>query len=86
MQDQPLGWEDALEEGTATHSNNLAWRILWTEEPGRLHLHPWDFLGKSTGVGCHSLLQGIFPTWGLNPLLLQWQADSLLLSYQGSPL
>ena len=35
---QSLGWEDALEEGTATHSNNLAWRILWTEEPGRLQL------------------------------------------------
>ena len=27
----------------------------------------WDFPGKSTGVGCHSLLQGIFPTQGLNP-------------------
>ena len=25
-------------------------------------LRPWDFLGKSTGVGCHFLLQGIFPT------------------------
>ena len=31
-----LGWEDALEEGTATHSSILAWRIPWTEEPGRL--------------------------------------------------
>ena len=31
-----LGWEDPLEEGTATHSNILAWRIPWTEEPGRL--------------------------------------------------
>ena len=30
-------------------------------------LHPWDFQGKSTGVGCHFLLQGIFPTQGLNP-------------------
>ena len=29
--------------------------------------HPWNFLGKSTGVGCHYLLQGIFPTRGLNP-------------------
>ena len=29
-----LGWEDPLEEGTATHSSILAWRILWTEEPG----------------------------------------------------
>ena len=33
---QALHWEDALEEGMATHSRILAWRILWTEEPGRL--------------------------------------------------
>ena len=31
-----LGQEDPLEKGTATHSSILAWRILWTEEPGRL--------------------------------------------------
>ena len=31
-----LGWEDPLEEGMATHSSNLAWRIPWTEEPGGL--------------------------------------------------
>ena len=29
------GWEDPLEEGMATHSSILAWRISWTEEPGR---------------------------------------------------
>ena len=33
---QSLGWEDPLEKGTATHSGILAWRIPWTEEPGRL--------------------------------------------------
>ena len=33
---QPLGWEDLLEEEMATHSSTLAWKILWTEEPGRL--------------------------------------------------
>ena len=32
---QSLGWEDPLEEGMATHSSILAWRI-WTEEPGGL--------------------------------------------------
>ena len=31
---QSLGWEDPLEEEMATHSSLLAWRILWTEEPG----------------------------------------------------
>ena len=30
------GWEDPLEKGMATHSSILAWRITWTEEPGRL--------------------------------------------------
>ena len=30
------GWEDPLEKGMATHSSPLAWRIPWTEEPGRL--------------------------------------------------
>ena len=33
-------------------------------------LSPWNFPGKSTGVGCHFLLQGIFPTQGLDPGLL----------------
>ena len=34
---QSLGWEDPLEEGMATHSSILAWRIPWTEETGGLH-------------------------------------------------
>ena len=31
-----LGWKDPLEKEMATHSSTLAWKILWTEEPGRL--------------------------------------------------
>ena len=56
-------------------------------QPERL-LCPWDFPGKNTGAGCHSLRQGIFPTQGSNQhllRLLRWQADSLPLSHQGSP-
>ena len=34
---QPLGWEDPLEKEMATHSTTLAWKIPWTEGPGRLH-------------------------------------------------
>ena len=34
---QSLGQEDTLEKEMATHSNTLAWRIPWTEEPGGLH-------------------------------------------------
>ena len=33
---QSLGQENLLEKGMATHSSILAWRILWTEEPGQL--------------------------------------------------
>ena len=33
---ESLSWEDPLEEGMATHSSVLAWRIPWTEKPGRL--------------------------------------------------
>ena len=48
-------------------------------------LHPWDFPGKSTGVGCHFLLQGIFPTQGLNPGLPHCRQTLYPLSHQGSP-
>ena len=34
---QSLGWEDPLENGVATHSSILAWRIPWTEKPSGLH-------------------------------------------------
>ena len=56
-------------------------------QPTRL-LCPWDFPSKNTIVGCHFLLQGIFPAQGLNLCLLgrlHWQTDSLPLSHLGSP-
>ena len=43
----------------------------------------WDFPGKNTRVGCHFLLQRIFPTSGSNPRLLHWQEDSLPLGFPG---
>ena len=33
---QSLGWEDSLEKEVEAHSSTLAWKIPWTEEPGRL--------------------------------------------------
>ena len=51
---QSLGWEDPLKEGTATHSSILS----------------MEFSSKNIGVGCHSLLQGIFPTEDSNLDLL----------------
>ena len=52
-------------------------------------LWPWDFPGKNTGMNCHFLLQGIFPTQGSNPHLLHCQVGSLPLSHKrktGTPI
>ena len=46
-------------------------------------LCPWDFPGKDTGVGCHLLLQGIFPTQRLNPGLLHCRQILYQPSYKG---
>ena len=56
-------------------------------QPTRL-LCPWNFPGKNTGVGCHFLFQGIFPTQRSNPhclCLLHWLVDSLPLAPCGEP-
>ena len=52
-------------------------------QPTRL-LCPRDFPGNGTGVGCHFLLQGIFPTQGSNPGLPHCRQTLNLLSHQGS--
>ena len=44
-----------------------------------------DSPGKDTGVGCHALVQGIFPTQGPNPCLLQCRQILYRLSHQRSP-
>ena len=59
--------------------------VTYEQQPARIPC-PWGFSGKNTGVGCHFLLQEIFPTEGSNPhllCLLLWQEDSLRL--QQSP-
>ena len=56
----------------------------WTRlQPTRL-LRPWDFPGKSTVVGCHFLLQGMFLTQGLNPGLPHCRQMLQPLSHRGS--
>ena len=49
-----LSWDNPLEEGMATHSSILAWRIPWTEEPGRLQLMRSQRVGhdRSTEPTC----------------------------------
>ena len=52
-----LGWEVPLEEEMATHSSILAWKIPWTEEPGRLHSMGSQRVGHNL-VTEHALTQG----------------------------
>ena len=60
--------------------------FLWVygRQPARL-LCPWDFPGKDTGVCCHFLLQGIFPSQGSHPGLLYCRRILYCLNHQGSP-
>ena len=59
-----------LEEGMATHSSILAWRIPWTEEPGRLQFMGSQRVGLkrlSTHAYIYHLVRSYFPNQGLNP-------------------
>ena len=67
-----LGWEDSLEEGMATHSSILAWRIPWMEEPGKLPSigslrvgHYWSHLALlfSTDFSFRVFLSWISLSW-----------------------
>ena len=61
-------------------SNSLGPHGLW---PARL-LCPWDFPGRNAGVGCPSLLQGIFQTQGSNLGLLHYRQILYHLSHLGN--
>ena len=83
MQYSQRGPTDISEVGAQSRSvMSSSWCGL---EPARL-LCPSSFPGKNTGVGCHFLLQGIFPTQGSTLCLLHWQGHSLLLHHLGSPI
>ena len=49
---RPLGWEDPLEEGMATHSSILAWEIPWTGEPGGLQSMGSQRVGHDWATKC----------------------------------
>ena len=87
-----LGREAPLEDGMATHSSLLAWRIPWTEEPGRLQ-SIWSqsrarltLLSMQAGTLVQNSTQISFPNWVLilkflgNSLVVQWLGHWLLLS------
>ena len=64
------------------HENNSPFHVALSVG---IILCPWNSPGKNSRVGCHSLLQGIFLTWGLNPGVLHWQVDSLPSELSGKP-
>ena len=66
MQDtqvQSVGQEDPLEKEMATHSNILAWEILWTEEPGRLLGGHWG--RKKSDMTEHTYMKDYLVLWHL---------------------
>ena len=93
LKDWPWGWEERTGRkwklGTTYSSSSVRCSVVsdswWPHEPARL-LCLWNCLGKNTGVGCHSLLQGIFPTQGSNPDLPYCRQTLYHLSHQGSPM
>ena len=62
---------------------SASFATLWTVACQAV-LCPWDFPGKTTGMGCPFRLHGIFLAQGWHLWLLHWQAESLPLSHQGS--
>ena len=50
---QSLGWEDPLEKEMAIHSSTLAWKIPWTEEPGRLQSMGSQRVGRTNRLHFH---------------------------------
>ena len=91
-----VGLQSAWEE--LTLSSRLSLRTLWwSESEGESHsimfnslwshglYSPWNSPGQNTGVGSCCLLQGIFPTQGLNPGLPPCRQILYQLSHQGSP-
>ena len=77
---QSLGWEDPLEEGLATHSNILAWKVPWTEEPGGLQSMGSQRAGHDwVTEHTHVLLSVLPPPLALLEYKLQAGRDLLCL-------
>ena len=84
--DQSLGQEDPLEEGMAVHASILAWRIPWTEEPGRGTVH--GVTKSQTQLSFHFLSfpsPGDLPGPGVELGCPALQADSLPPEPPGKP-
>ena len=76
MKVRSLGWEDPLEDGIATHSCILAWRIPWTEKPGGYSPQGHKEL-ETTEATQHTPTQDKFAPQGTryNHGLANWRVD-----------
>ena len=79
MKVRSLGREDPLEKGMATHSSILAWRIQWTQEPGRLHtVHGITKLDMTEWlIHLLSVHVGVLPMW----FYLLWKCSPISASF-----
>ena len=78
---QSLGREDLLEKGMATHSSTLAWKIPWTEEPGRLQAMGSQRAGHdgATSLSLSYVRLRFRVTWYLSVSLLPLRLFQVLL-------
>ena len=67
-----LGWGDPLEEGTATHSSILAWRIPWTEEPGGLQSMGLQRVGYDWVTKHSTATLYMFHVYNIKYILTAW--------------
>ena len=80
---QALGWEDPLEKEMAIHSSTIAWRIPWTEEPGRLQSmgsqrvgHNWAIsVSQSRDKSTQSIFCSIEWPWGTAGWMGGWSTE-----------
>ena len=79
-----LGWEDPLEMEMATHSSNLAWRIPWTGEPGRLQSIGSQRVGHSRAQGQWKQ-NSVHQNSGSGAAKLRGVKNSLERVFPGSP-
>ena len=70
-----LGWEDPLEKGMATHSSTLAWRIPWTEEPGRLQSMGWQRVGHDWATSLLLFIRTSTWPWRISNSCLFYRVD-----------
>ena len=82
MFDSLLEWQRSRSHIFHNAANITVWTPWTVAHQAPLFM---GFSGKNTGVGCHALLQGIFPTQGLNLHLLHWKVDSLPIEPPGKP-